>query len=95
MGLLGTALLSGAGSQERVALAVVDTGPGPPEAIREALCDPFVTGKMEGIGLGLTVAKTVAEEHGGTLEWDRVNDRTRFTILLPRSGEDASHWECA
>jgi len=93
--LSGTALLSGAGSQEHVALAVVDTGPGPPEAIREALCDPFVTGKMEGIGLGLTVAKTVAEEHGGTLEWDRVNDRTRFTILLPRSGEGASHWECA
>jgi hypothetical protein len=93
--LSATAIVSGTRSQECVALAVVDTGPGPPEAIRESLCDPFVTGKMEGIGLGLTVAKTVAEEHGGTLEWDRVNGCTRFTILLPSSSEGASQSECA
>lgn len=66
-----------------VALTVEDDGPGPPEAIRDSLHEPFVTGKPEGIGLGLAVAKAVAEAHGGTLSWSRVADWTRFVITLP------------
>jgi nitrogen-specific signal transduction histidine kinase len=75
-----------------VELAVEDTGPGPPEAIRAALGEPFVTGKPEGIGLGLTVARAVAEEHGGALDWGRAHGRTRFAISLPaqRLGELAA-----
>jgi len=64
-------------------LAVEDDGPGPPEAIRDSLHEPFVTGKPEGIGLGLAVAKAVAEAHGGTLSWSRLADWTRFVITLP------------
>jgi signal transduction histidine kinase len=64
-------------------LAVEDDGPGPPEAIRDSLHEPFVTGKPEGIGLGLAVAKAVAEAHGGNLSWSRVDDWTRFVITLP------------
>ena len=45
--------------------------------------EPFVTGKPEGIGLGLSVARAVAEEHGGTLSWERVDGKTRFAISLP------------
>ncbi len=66
-----------------VALTVEDDGPGPPEAIRDSLHEPFVTGKPEGIGLGLAVAKAVAEAHGGTLSWSRLADWTRFVITLP------------
>jgi len=67
-----------------ITLAVEDTGPGPPPGLAATLAEPFVTGKPEGIGLGLAVAKAVAEQHAGTLEWRRVEGRTRFAIRLPR-----------
>jgi signal transduction histidine kinase len=79
----GSVRLFGATGDGRVVLAVEDTGPGPPPEIQHSLHEPFVTGKAEGIGLGLAVAKAVAEEHGGTLAWSRDHDRTRFAISLP------------
>jgi signal transduction histidine kinase len=67
-----------------VEITVADTGPGPPAEIAKSLFDPFVTGKPEGIGLGLAVAKQAAEAHGGTISWHRTVDRTTFRVLLPR-----------
>jgi signal transduction histidine kinase len=64
-------------------LEVHDTGPGPPPEIAARLFEPFVTSKSEGIGLGLAVAKQVAEMHGGTITWLRADDRTCFRIELP------------
>jgi signal transduction histidine kinase len=70
-------------------LAIDDSGEGPPQDLRDTMHEPFVTGKPEGIGLGLTVARAVAEEHGGGLEWERMGGRTRFAIFLPeRTLED-------
>ncbi len=66
-----------------VQISVDDTGPGPPDSLAATLTEPFVTGKPEGIGLGLAIVTAVAEDHGGRLEWGRVNDHTRFTIVLP------------
>ena len=45
---------------------VSDTGPGPPADIADRLFDPFVTGKDQGIGLGLAVAKQAAERTAAT-----------------------------
>lgn len=64
-------------------LVVEDNGPGPPAELADSLTEPFVTGKQEGIGLGLAVARAVAEQHGGRLHWSRANGRTRFVIALP------------
>ena len=79
----GTVRLEARSSGNDVRLSVTDTGPGPPEHLQATLAEPFVTGKPEGIGLGLAIVTAVAEEHGGRLEWGRANDHTRFTIVLP------------
>ena len=75
---------------DAASLIVDDTGPGPPPVLAATIHEPFVTGKPEGVGLGLAVAQTVATEHGGTLSWSRHGDRTRFAIRLPLSTLDAS-----
>jgi signal transduction histidine kinase len=63
---------------------VIDTGPGPPPDIAGKLFEPFVTGKEQGIGLGLAVAKQAADAHGGKIAWERKQGRTVFRIELPR-----------
>jgi len=52
---------------DEVEIAVHDNGPGIPTDIREQVLEPFFTTKARGGGLGLPIAKRVAELHGGTL----------------------------
>ncbi len=59
---------------------VIDSGAGPPPEIAARLFETFVTGKEQGIGLGLTVAKQAADDHGGTIRWFRREDRTVFRV---------------
>ncbi|MEP3051886.1 MAG: ATP-binding protein [Erythrobacter sp.] len=79
-----------------VVLRVEDEGPGIPEAQIEAMLEPFTRGESSrnratgGAGLGLALARAVAEQHGGTLT---LSNRTEFgeekglraEIRLPRS----------
>ena len=69
-------------SAGEVVIAIHDTGPGPPAAVADRLFEPFSTGKPEGIGLGLTVARQIAEAHGGSLRFSHDGD-TCFTVTLP------------
>jgi signal transduction histidine kinase len=68
-----------------VRLRVLDSGPGPSDAVAAQLFEPFVTDKPEGTGLGLAVAKQIAESHGGSLRWFREDGVTCFEVELPRS----------
>jgi nitrogen-specific signal transduction histidine kinase len=65
------------------AVEVSDTGPGPPPELTARLYEPFVTGKPEGIGLGLAVAKQAADAHGAALAWRRDGGRTVFRAAFP------------
>lgn len=63
-----------------VTLRVLDTGPGPADAISGRLFEPFVTDKPDGTGLGLSVARQVAEEHAASLHWERCDGMTCFAV---------------
>jgi signal transduction histidine kinase len=67
------------------ALTVQDTGPGPAESIRDQLFDSFVTTKPNGVGLGLFVARQIAQRHGGRLSWQRRDNLTSFIFEFPLS----------
>ena len=68
-----------------VHLDVIDDGPGPSTELATSMFEPFVTGKPEGIGLGLALARRVALSIGGELSWSRQEGRTRFRLAIPRS----------
>jgi signal transduction histidine kinase len=68
---------------DRLVLAVRDQGAGPPPAIRNHLFEPFVTGRAEGTGLGLSLAREIAIAHGGTARLADSPNGTTFEILLP------------
>jgi signal transduction histidine kinase len=68
-----------------VEVEIRDTGPGPPPHIADHLFEPFVTGKEQGIGLGLAVARQAANAHAATLDWYRDDGRTVFRITFPRT----------
>jgi signal transduction histidine kinase len=60
-----------------------DSGPGPSTEVAAKLFQPFATGKTEGIGLGLAVAREAAAAHGGRLEWHQAERPTCFEVVLP------------
>ena len=64
-------------------LHIQDNGPGVPEAIRDRIFHPLVSGRDGGSGLGLTLAQTFVQQHQGTIECDSVPGRTVFKILIP------------
>jgi len=86
---------SGAGGWVRIELTqspaetvirVLDSGPGPEPALRDRLFEPFVTGKPEGIGLGLNVVQKIVTAHGGTIRYIDEGP-TCFEMVLPVSAE--------
>jgi len=71
-----------------VTIEVLDNGPGPPAELGERLFEPFVTGKPEGVGLGLALVKQVADDLGGSVTWERGDGQTIFRFTIPvESGE--------
>ena len=66
-------------------LAVVDPGSGPSPLIQPRLFEPFATDKPGGTGLGLAVVRQIAEDHGGSVRWERRGGETWFLVELPQS----------
>ena len=63
---------------------VIDNGPGIPADLGKSIFNPFVTTKLEGLGLGLSISKSLAEAHGGTLGFESSPETpTTFYLRLP------------
>ena len=74
-----------------VEVSVYDTGTGVPPEIIGTLFTPFVTTKSHGLGIGLTIARTIVDAHGGTIGAHENRDGgATFTVTLPRTAADAS-----
>jgi signal transduction histidine kinase len=66
-------------------ISISDNGPGIPKEIQDKIFDPFFTTKDvgKGVGLGLSIAHGIIEQHGGTIEVESGKDNgTDFRILL-------------
>jgi two-component system sensor histidine kinase DctS len=67
-----------------VEFAVADCGPGIPQEVQQQLFTPFFTTKAEGMGLGLSLCRTVVEQHGGFLGFEPNRPQgTIFRFTLP------------
>ena len=67
-----------------VAFSVIDQGMGITEEVARQLFTPFFTTKAEGMGLGLSLCRTVVEQHGGALRYEpHLPQGTAFIFTLP------------
>lgn len=69
---------------DRVEIQVADSGAGVAETMRDRLFQPFRSTKSAGMGLGLSVCRTIAEAHGGTIGYEpRAEGGSLFRVTLP------------
>jgi two-component system nitrogen regulation sensor histidine kinase GlnL len=68
---------------------VIDDGPGVPEELQGRLFYPMVSGREDGSGLGLSIAQSIINHHGGLIEYDSRPGRTVFTLYIPVDKDDA------
>jgi len=66
-----------------VAFSVIDAGPGVATEVAQQLFTPFFTTKGEGMGLGLSLCRTVIEQHGGVIDFENLPRGTAFRFTLP------------
>jgi two-component system sensor kinase FixL len=73
-----------------VQVVVSDTGPGLPAEVASHLFQPFVTTKDKGMGMGLSICRTIVEAHGGRIWAEPGRDRgTAFYFTLPVARENS------
>jgi two-component system sensor histidine kinase DctS len=83
---LAVRLATAQASNRWLEFLVADLGHGIPEGVAEKLFTPFFTTKQEGMGLGLSLCRTVVEQHGGLLRFQpNVPCGTVFSFTLPQS----------
>ena len=77
--------------ERSIRIEVADNGPGVSESIRQTMFLPFVSeGKESGVGLGLTLARQIAQEHGGNIHLNEtIEGYSVFTITLPKAALQA------
>ena len=72
---------------ESIEIAVADRGSGLPDEIAEHLFEPFHTTKSNGMGLGLSICRSIVEAHGGKLRYEtNWGGGAIFRLTLPDVG---------
>ena len=66
-------------------VCIIDNGPGVPEQIKDEIFEPFVSSKINGTGLGLSLVSKIVSDLGGVIEYSRLEQKSLFTLSLPRS----------
>jgi two-component system sensor kinase FixL len=81
-------IASRAAGDGSIEVSVTDTGPGLGEAGEESLFAPFVSGKSDGMGVGLSISRTIVEAHGGMIDAGQAPEGgASFRFTLPRGEE--------
>jgi signal transduction histidine kinase len=82
------------GTSERdggVVMSVTDRGPGVREADRARLFDAFFTTKANGMGMGLSIVRSIVDAHHGTVQVDATAEGgSVFKVWWPRSSEPST-----
>ena len=77
---------------DMIEVSVADTGPGLAEEVARQLFQPFVTTKRDGMGVGLSISRTIIQSHGGEI-WAEPNSSGgttfRFTLTSGKLAETA------
>ena len=77
---------SGAGPSGFLTVSIQDTGSGISEEVAAQLFQPFVSSKTSGMGIGLSICRTIIEAHGGRIWFENGPDRgTIFRFTLPKA----------
>jgi two-component system sensor kinase FixL len=75
--------------EDQVEISVGDTGPGISPEVKENLFRPFTSTKSTGMGLGLSICRTIIEAHGGRLSVESEPESgTTFAFTLMRAARD-------
>jgi PAS domain S-box-containing protein len=73
-----------------VEVSTADRGPGVTPAIADRIFDQFFTTKSEGVGIGLSISRSIVEAHGGTISVEaRDGGGALFRVWLPEAGAEA------
>jgi two-component system sensor kinase FixL len=84
-------ITGGRNGNGEIVVSLRDSGPGFPAAFSEQLFDPFFSTKAEGTGMGLAIARSIVEAHGGKLFGENCDDGGAcFTFRLPEAKEGKS-----
>ena len=78
---------------DAIEISVADTGPGIAEDIVSRLFHPFVTTKEQGMGLGLSISRSIAEAHDGSLWLVSGTSGAKFALTLPTSDAEGREHE--
>ncbi len=79
---------TGPGDAGTVRIEVSDTGVGIPRDEPDRIFDAFFTTKADGLGIGLSISRTIVEMHEGTLQADRnAEGGSTFVVVLPRASK--------